>query len=49
MNDIAWVCADKPWHVLLQINGKGVFCHLEVVDAPVGLDEILVPAKVVAP
>jgi hypothetical protein len=35
--------------VLLQINGKGVFCHLEVVDAPVGLDEILVPAKVVAP
>lgn len=36
-------------HVLRQIKGKGVFCHPEVVDAPVGLDEILFPAKVVAP
>lgn len=36
-------------HVPLQINGKGVFFHLEIVDAPVGFDETPVPAKVVAP
>ena len=36
-------------HVLLQVHRKRVFLHLKVVDAPVGLDEILVPAKVVSP
>lgn len=36
-------------HVLLQVHSKRVFRDLEVVDAPIGFDEISVPAKVVAP